>query len=479
MNSFFSCFFHTSPRKDLAKGSRETIQRRKLPKLSFGVSKEREYFLDNLSLLVDSGMGLPQALQTIYQEISSPSLRRVIASIGQDIDDGYMLAESLKRHRMLSGHLWALVDIGERSGRLGENLKMLVLQEQKTRLFRQKIHSAMMYPVFLLGFTLLVGIVISWVILPKLSTVFGQLNIELPLISQIFIGFGVFMTQWGSLVVPVFVFVLGVSFYLLFFAPHTKHIGQGFLLSIPTVRSLIINIELALFGFIVGTLLRSGIGIVEALKAIASSTDIRHYQQLYGHLALAIDEGRGFHEGISLFPDHATYLPIHIQEMIISAERSGNLAETFLRIGNHFEEKVDINTKNMTTLLEPLLLIIVWFGVVGVALAVILPIYSLIGGMSDVGVSTAPRVASPSFQRNLSTTSVSEDVLPVQTAFAQLKSGNLSLSVRALPSDFSKTLGSVQPHQAYQIIETKNDWFLLQIDHNRRGWIHKKYLQYP
>lgn len=131
-----------------------------------------------------------------------------------------------------------------------------------------------------------------------------------------------------------------------------------------------------------GTLLSSGIPVIDAFSSLISATTSSIYIKLYQHMHNRVAQGNSFQKSLSLYKDSRKLIPAPIQQMIIVSEQSGNLPETFLKIGQNSEQKIDNTAKNLSVMLEPVLLIIVWLGVLAVALAVILPIYSLIGGLN-------------------------------------------------------------------------------------------------
>lgn len=442
------------------------------------IQKEKEYFLDNLSMLIESGMGIAPSLEVLEREIPSKILKKIIQQTQKKILEGYTLAQSLSQTNLLTHHMITLIEMGESTGRLSENLKVLVQQEQKTRIFRQKIKSAMIYPVFLLTFTLIVGILMAWVILPRLAKVFAQLQMELPLLSKGFIRIGMFLSQWGWLVIPLGFLGLWGGLYFLFWAPKTRHIGQNILFHIPTIKQLMTHVELALFGFVVGTLIKSGVGIVESLNAMKSSTLLWKYKEIYASLSDSIEKGEGFKKGLEKIKNHEKYIPPHIQEMIVSAEKSGGLALTFQKIGAHYEEKVDTSTKNLTSLLEPVLLLVIWFGVMGVAIAVILPIYSLIGNLNDVPVQTSPVSRKTEFGSALTSSSIEIHNTEITSQpYVVLKPGLNHLPVRSLPSSYAQSVGILSEKKGYAHQKTEKDWYFIKIDHNTQGWIPQKYVQ--
>lgn len=148
----------------------------------------------------------------------------------------------------------------------------------------------------------------------------------------------------------------------------------------PGIKQLVKEIELTRFGYLLGILLSAGLSITNALDSLISATEIAQYKKFYLHLRNSIEDGNSFQKSFASFKDINRLIPISIQQLVITGEQSATLSATLLKIGQTFETKTDITTKNLSIILEPVLLVIVWLGVVTVAFAVILPIYSLIGG---------------------------------------------------------------------------------------------------
>ena len=161
-----------------------------------------------------------------------------------------------------------------------------------------------------------------------------------------------------------------------------KKIGQEILFAIPPIRKLVRQIELARFGYILGTLISAGLPIVNALESLSRSASFRRYKDLYSYVGKKVDEGFSISDSLKSYKSISILIPTPVQHLIASGEQSGTLSKTLQKIGRNYEVKIDDTTKNLSTLLEPILLVIVWLGVVGVAVAVILPVYSLIQGVN-------------------------------------------------------------------------------------------------
>jgi len=299
-----------------------------------------------------------------------------------DIDEGSPFWKALDRSNLVSAETLMLVRIGEESGNLPENLKLASQQESKQRIFRAKIRTALMYPSFVLGTTAVVGIGISWFLLPRLAQTFSSLGVKLPLISRIILGFGVFLQHHGlqsliALALIVAAFVIGVAK-----VPALKRWGRELVFHLPGIGQLLREVELARFGYLAGSLLSAGISVTESLHLLRGATTQPSYQEFYDHLSRSFEEGYNFRVIFSKKSKATKLIPGPVQQMIIAGEYSGTLADSLKNVGAMYEEKTEITAGNLETILEPLLLVLVFIGVLAVAVGVILPIYSLVGNLN-------------------------------------------------------------------------------------------------
>jgi type IV pilus assembly protein PilC len=347
---------------------------------AIGTSRAREYVIENVSMLIASGMGIAEALDAVRGDEHTKSVRKIIDKIKEDVEAGVSLWRALDAMKLFPSHTISLIRIGEESGKLAQNLRVVSLEQEKERAFRSKIRSAMMYPLFVLCLTAVIGIGIAWFILPKLATVFSQLHLKLPFVTRILIDTGLFLGERGTVVVPAGILGIAMIAYFLFSFPLTKRIGQSALFWFPGAKQLIQQIELSRFGYLLGTLLGAGLPLMQALNSVTEATSSPQYRKFFQFLSKSIEEGNSFQKSFNAYRRLSRLIPVPVQRLITTAEQSGNLAETLLKISEGYEAKVETTTKDLTVILEPVLLVIVWLGVVSVALAVILPIYNLIGG---------------------------------------------------------------------------------------------------
>lgn len=351
---------------------------------TFGLSKERDQFIENLSMLVLSGMSIIGALSSIIKQTKSPGMKQILERMLLEIEAGSTVWKSFDKTGFFKGYTISLIRLGEESGNFAANLKVVALEEEKDREFKSKVRSALMYPVFVLALTLIVGIGISWFILPKLAKIFFDLKLTLPLITRVLIGFGLFLNKYGVIAVPLACVVIWGVAYVVFFNKKTKFIGEAIIFSIPGIKNLLMEVEVARFGYLLGTLLEAGLPVTRAIDSLAGASDVIRYKNFYLALRENVEMGNSFQKSFALYKNTDKLIPQPIQQLIISGEQSGNLNKTLIKVGQVLEAKSDTTTKNLTIIMEPILLVIVWAGVVSVAFAVILPIYSLVGNLNGV-----------------------------------------------------------------------------------------------
>lgn len=344
--------------------------------------RDKELFIENMSILLASGMDISSAFKAIEDGAPNKRVARAINFLRIKITEGSSLSEIFQELKFFPKHTISLIRLGESTGHLPENLKIVAEGQQKEKEFRSKIRSAMIYPIIVLTLTLLVGIGVAWYVLPKLSIAFEQLNVKMPTITLWIIAFGNFLSKYGLIAVPIFFLFVFINIFFLFFYPPTKSLGQSLLFRLPGTRELYLEIELGRFGYILGSLLSAGLPVIESLKSMQEAAILKDYKRLYLYLAESIEEGNSFRESFKKFKFIKKLIPSSVQQIIVAAENSGKLPESLLKIGKIYEDKTDTTSKNLSIILEPILLVIVWLGVLLVALSVILPIYSLIGGLS-------------------------------------------------------------------------------------------------
>lgn len=343
----------------------------------FGLQKESSFVMQNLSVLVNAGIGILEALSSVRDESRSWRLKRALSVIIEDVESGTTLARALSRTPMVTPYTHALIELGEASGRLGENLKVAALQNEKEAQFRAHIRSALLYSVFVFTVALVIGVGIAWFVLPQVAGFFEEIDAPLPFLTRAIIATGVFLQVYGYFFVPLFLLTVFSLFYFLFSFPKTKFIGHRLLFHLPLLGRLIKETEVSRFGFITGTMLHAGVSLRDIFAILPSTTTFGNYRKLYIYMQQSLVEGHTFRHAFSTYKKTNALLPSPVRQMVAAAERSGTLGDTFLKVGELYEMKVDTTAKNIPVFLEPFLLLIIGAVVAVLALGILLPIYQL------------------------------------------------------------------------------------------------------
>jgi type IV pilus assembly protein PilC len=359
-------------------------KKNKVTRKKRGFGKEADTLLENLAMLAHSGAPLAAALDSLSSDLSSKKLKKATVKMVEELEDGMPFWKSLGKSGIASTSTLSLVKSGEQSGRLSENLELVARQQQKDRIFKSHIRSAMIYPAIVLIMAFFIGLALSWFLLPRLVSIFDGLNAELPLPTKVLIEAGNIMSEYGLIIVSgVIAFIILSSMFVYIFRPIRVGIAR-FLLKTPGVRRLVTEVEIARMGHTAGTLLEAGLPVDTVFSALKNSTNNKKFIRLYVYLADGIDQGKGFSDLLKIKHKYNKILPTTVRSVIATGEKSGSLSKAFMQISKIYEEKVDTTSKNLSIILEPILLVMVWLVVVALALAIILPIYSLIGNLNSV-----------------------------------------------------------------------------------------------
>ena len=340
---------------------------------------EKMLFTRELSVLMKSGIPLGEALESLEEKASRGTLRHTISALLSDIRNGQPFSRALTRFPNVFDDLSVnLVKIGESSGTLKENLDFLARQQEDAYALRKKIQAIMLYPMIVLSAALLLSAMISIFILPKLISLFESFHVALPWTTRTLLAVAQFMQASGAWFFAS-IFLVGLLLKMAVSLTVVRPYWHGLLLRLPLFGELTRSIATAHFCRDVGTMLQSGLPVLEALQVEERVMENRAMAQLVKKLAGAVAAGRTLSD--ELTKKEYAVIPMMAAKMIAAGEKTGRLDETLLYLEHFFETEVDRKIKNMTVLFEPLLLLVIGALVVFLALAILTPIYSLTGSI--------------------------------------------------------------------------------------------------
>lgn len=339
---------------------------------------EKVMFARHLSIMIKAGIPLVESLQISVDQTSNKSLKIILGDILESVRNGNSLAKSLDKQRRTFGGLFInMVKVGESSGTLDKNLEYLSKQLEKDYEIRQAVKSAMLYPAVILIAAILLGAALSVFVLPKLVDLFQGLNVELPIITKIFLSIASFISDW---IIWILCFIILVIIMLRVFIriPAIQKTFHRALITLPFIKELTRRVAITRFTRTLGTLLQSGLPIFESLSITKDTVENRIYQDVISDLITRVEKGKLLGSGLA---ENEKYFPKVVSRMITVGEKTGKLGDTLGYLTEFYEGEIDNTTKNLTTVIEPILLIVIGLIVGGLGIAIITPIYQLSGAI--------------------------------------------------------------------------------------------------
>lgn len=340
--------------------------------------QERIDFTRHLAIIVKSGLPVVEGLKIIKKQTTNKVLLQIIDSLVADVNNGRFLADSLKQYRHIFGDFYiSIVQVGESSGTLADNLIYLADEMRKSKSLQGKVKSAMIYPAILFFMTIAISGFLTFFIFPKLVTAFTSMNIKLPLPTYILMVVLGFLRQyWWA--VGLASIILYVAFKLMMRLETAQYLSDKMILTTPALAGLVIDVNMANMTRVLYILLKSGMKIVESLDITGQTME----NLVYKHDLKSAVEGVRRGEQLAQILARHKYFPPILTSMIEIGENTGNLEENLLYLSNYYSEEVDGSLKNFVAVIEPLILIFMGLLVGYVAIAIIFPIYSISQGFT-------------------------------------------------------------------------------------------------
>jgi type IV pilus assembly protein PilC len=337
--------------------------------------KQRTSFAKRLAFLVDAGVPIVEALTILHAQGKPGTEERVLARIVEDTASGQALSKSLSRFpKFFDDFAVKLVKVGESSGTLSQSLVYLADELRKRQQLRSKVVGAFVYPAVLVCATVGITVFLMVYLFPKIMPIFASLHTELPLSTKIVIFLSTFLQHWGLLLlIGIIAFVMLTSLALKK-SETLRYIRDDMVIRMPIIGSVMRSYNAANGSRTLGLLLKSGMRLSDALPVTADTTRNLVYKRLYTELAEAVIRG----ERISVpIMKERTYFPEMFGHMVAVGERSGTLSETLVYLSEMFDAEVDDFTKNLSTLVEPILMVVMGIIVGFIAISIITPIYGI------------------------------------------------------------------------------------------------------
>jgi len=338
-------------------------------------------FTKHLSMMTKSDTTINEALIILASLTESRPFRKIILKMSEDIKNGKSLSDAMSKHPQVFDAFYTnIIAVGETSGTLDQSFSYLSKQLAKEYSFRKIVQGAMIYPVIVLIAVGGVGTGVSIFVLPKLLDLFSGFGVQLPWTTKLLIAFAHLMQNDGFIVINGIIALVIVLRALPKFRLTKRYIDR-FFFEIPYFGKIVENTQATIFCRNLGTLLKSGIPINSALVITLKITTNYVIQFYIIYLLGATEKGKSLSEEFN--SHNFKHFPKIMTKMIAIGEKTGNLSDTLLYLSDFFEEEVNDQVRNISTLLEPIMLLIIGGLVAFIALAIISPLYQLTGSVGN------------------------------------------------------------------------------------------------
>jgi type IV pilus assembly protein PilC len=336
-------------------------------------AREFVVFSRQLATLIDSKVPLLAALDSIANQIDNKSFALTLKSIMFDIDGGSSLSEAMAKHpETFSEFYVSMVKAGEASGTLQEALNKLADSMERNYELSSALKGAMYYPAFIITAMILVGGLMMVTVIPKLLEILTEAGEELPLQTKILIWTSNFMVDyWWAIIVAVIAGAFGLIYYLK--TEDGKNQFDQLILKLPVIGKILHNVYIARFSENLGTLLQSGLPITSALDITADVVGNNVYKYIIKIAAEEIKKGGNLSEVLKKYEE----IPPVMTQMVEVGEHTGRMSFSLGKITEFYMKESDRMVKNFSTLIEPVLMVILAIGVGILVSAILLPIYQV------------------------------------------------------------------------------------------------------
>ncbi|MFA6193489.1 MAG: type II secretion system F family protein [Parcubacteria group bacterium] len=347
-------------------------------KIFSGVSlKDKMMFARHLGVMISSGLSVPRALDVISSQTKSKNFKDSLARVGEDVKTGNTLGDSLAKTGVLDELSINMIRVGEMSGNLEEVLALLADQLEKEHTLLSKVRGAMYYPAVIFTIMIGIGIAMMTFVVPQLTSIFTDTQASMPASTMLIINTSNFMAGHKLLVLLSIIFV--VFFIIIFFKTRTGKKTSAFLfLSVPVIKNVTIKVNNARFARIYGSLIKSGVPVVEALKIISETLTNRYYQEAFKKIGEEVQKGKPLHGELAVFPK---LFPVLMVQMMEVGEETGKTVDVLKDIARFYEEEIDQVTKNLSSIIEPVLMVAIGVAVGFFAISMLMPMYSIMDQM--------------------------------------------------------------------------------------------------
>jgi type IV pilus assembly protein PilC len=351
-----------------------------IPTFGGGVDeKELAIFTRQFSVMIDAGLPLVQCLEILAGQQDNKTFQKILNGVRGSVEGGATLSTSMRLHEKIFDPLYYnMVEAGETGGILDTILQRLAAYIEKNVKLKRAVKSAMIYPISVLGIAAGVIILMLWKVVPIFVGLFNGLGVDLPLPTRIVIGLSNFVGSIYGLMIGVF-FAAGVFALKVWYGtPPGRMALDTIILKVPVIGMVMRKIAVARFTRTLGTLISSGVPILEGLDITARTSGNAVVEQAISQTRKAVEAGRSLVEPLK----ETDVFPGMVTQMIGVGEQTGAMDAMLSKIADFYEDEVDAAVKDLLTAIEPIMIVVLGVVVGGVVISMYLPLFSLIGKLA-------------------------------------------------------------------------------------------------
>ncbi|HEX7724808.1 MAG TPA: type II secretion system F family protein [Candidatus Paceibacterota bacterium] len=346
-----------------------------IPFLNRVKTPEKINFARNLGLMLGSGLSLARALSVLERQSKNKELKKVIVGLSAEVTRGSTLADALMQHPRIFPPLFSsMVHAGEQSGTLAEALKSVANQMESSYTLERRVRGALMYPGIIMCVMIVIGALMFIFVVPTLTKVFADLKVPLPAMTKAIISLSEGVQHHGILGAIILVFLVTLASYW-FKKPTGKRFVHGLVLKIPGISGMVQEVNSARTARTLSSLITSGVEVVESVNITAMVVQNVYFKDVLAKAGTAIKKGELMS---AVFGANSKYYPIFFAEMLSVGEETGKIGEMLANVSAYYENDVEQKTRNMSSIIEPILMVVIGAAVGIFAVSMIQPIYSLV-----------------------------------------------------------------------------------------------------
>ncbi|HBI24022.1 MAG TPA: hypothetical protein DDX84_07470 [Nitrospiraceae bacterium] len=350
----------------------------KLPSINLRITKkvsayELIFFMDQLSLMLETGTPLNKSIQSIGLQVKNVEFRNILKAMEKDMEDGRLLSDTLAKYPDTFNTIYiSMIRAGESGGFLKEMLDRIVILEKRHQEFMATIRAALYYPAFLSIFAVSVILFIIIYVFPKFGEMFEEIHDSLPITTRILMGSSKVLVSYWYLII-IFIAISWFAAYKIIISDKGRSYIDNLKLKVPIFRDLFIKIYISRFTRTLGSLINSNVPLLDSLTICSGAVGNKVFAAMIDNIRANVEGGKPLSKPVT----ESQYFPEIVKQMIRTGEDAGMLHKVMPRLADYYDEEIGRNIKKVTMIMEPLLLVTAG-GVIGIiVISLIMPIFKL------------------------------------------------------------------------------------------------------